>query len=144
MDVAWVLLVEVRDGAKARKKLKKKRKATSEEHDGDDSDGGGGGDGEDETAGGGGGGAAKPAKKKKGSTRRKNSKRVARRRYVAVQLERNNKPAFLSFIPRALAFSNPRIRQRGALQATAPLVLGNKTAGFFCPTASRFFLLVPL
>ena len=58
-------------------------------------------------------------RKKKGSTRRKNSKRVARRRYVAVQVERNNKPAFLSFIPRALAFSNPRARQRGALQASA-------------------------
>ena len=71
MDVAWVLLVEVRDGAKARKKLKKKRKATSEEHDSDDSGGGGGGDGEDETAGGGGGGAAKPAKKKKGKHAKK-------------------------------------------------------------------------
>ena len=71
MDVAWVLLVEVRDGAKAREKLKKKRKATSEEHDGDDSGGGGGGDGEDETAGGGGGGAAKPAKRKKGKHAKK-------------------------------------------------------------------------
>ena len=68
MDVAWVLLVEVRDGAKARKKLKKKRKADDAEHDDDAS----GGDGEDETAGGGGGGAAaKPAKKKKGKKQAK-------------------------------------------------------------------------
>ena len=36
-------LIEVRDGAKARKKLKKKRTANDAEHDGDAS----GGDGED-------------------------------------------------------------------------------------------------
>ena len=68
MDFAWVLLVEVRGGVKARKKLKKKRKADAAEHDDDAS----GGDGEDETAGGGGGGAAaKPAKKKKGKKQAK-------------------------------------------------------------------------